>query len=193
MVLKSISIKRRNSNSGSTLILLVIGIAIIIVLGTSLMGVSMINYRIKKSNTEIKQSFYMAETGINTSFVSAHDLLVEAINDSSEKAENYLLIYPLNEIEAESIFSDNFKIFLINKIASRINENTNPQIEITNTQSLVFIGNKLTISIKSKYISKDNVESTTMADLVIVVPDYHYIDSTDYSKLISLNNWKIRR
>lgn len=193
MVLKSISIKRRNSNSGSTLILLVIGIAIIIVLGTSLMGVSMINYRIKKSNTEIKQSFYMAETGINTSFVSAYDLLVEAINDSSEKAENYLLIYPLNEIEAESIFSDNFKIFLINKIASRINENTNPQIEITNTQSLVFIGNKLTISIKSKYISKDNVESTTMADLVIVVPDYHYIDSTDYSKLISLNNWKIRR
>lgn len=185
------STKNICNNRGSTLILLVIGIAVIIALGTSLMSVSMMHYRIKKSNTEMKQSFYMSEKGINTSFSIANNLVVEAVADSIKKAEEYLFVYPSDENEAENIFSNNFKIYILRQIENRINENENPKIEITNSNSLVFIDNMLSISIKSRYISNNSIESTTVSDLIIIVPDYDLIDSIDLSTLITLDNWKI--
>ncbi len=151
------------------------------------------HYKIKKSNTEIKKSFYMSETGINTSFSNSYDLIVEAVGDSTEKAEEYLLIYPLNTSEAASIFADNFKTFVVREIENRISTNANPQIEIINSEALIFINNALTISIKSKYMSENGYESTTTADLIILVPDYYLIDSIDISMLISVDNWAIRR
>jgi len=136
MILKTIRTKDIYSNRGSTLILLVIVIAVIIALGTSLMSVSMMHYRIKKSNTEIKQSFYMSEKGINTSFSIAYNLVVEAIADSIDKAEEYLSVYPTNINEAANIFSNNYKIFILGQVESRINKNENPKIQITNVNSL---------------------------------------------------------
>lgn len=191
--LKSKCCKKCCDNNGSTLILLVIIISVVITLGTSLMSISIMHYKIKKSNTEIKKSFYMSETGINESFSNAYDLIVEAVGDSIEKAEEYLVIYPLNTSEAANIFDNNFKTFVVGEIEDRINKNSNPKIEIVNSEVLLFINNSITVSIKSKYISNSGVESTTIADLTILVPDYNLIDFIDLSMLISVDNWIIRR
>lgn len=191
--MKAKSSKKCCDKNGSTLILLVIIIAVVITLGTSLISVSMMHYRIKKSNTEIKKSYYLSETGINESFSNAYELIVEAVGDSIEKAEEYLLIYPLNTSEAANIFADNFKIYVVEEIKSRINKNANPKIEIVNLDALLFINNFITVTIKSKYISENGTESTTIADLIIFVPDYYLIDSIDLSMLISVDNWIIRR
>lgn len=191
--MKTIRTKDIYSNRGSTLILLVIVIAVIIALGTSLMSVSMMHYRIKKSNTEIKQSFYMSEKGINTSFSNAYNLVVEAIADSIDKAEEYLSVYPTNINEAANIFSNNYIIFILGQVESRINKNENPKIEITNVSSLFFINKELSMSIKSEYVSNNHVEATIMADLIITVPDYDLIDHIDFATLIVLDNWKVVR
>lgn len=191
--MKSKSSRKWCDKNGSTLILLVIIIAVVITLGTSLISVSMMHYRIKKSNTEIKKSFYMSETGINESFSNAYDLIVEAVSDSVEKAEEYLLIYPLNTNEAANIFSDNFKTYVVEEIKNRINMNANPKTEIVNLDALLFINNFIKVTIKSKYISEGGTESTIIADLIIFAPDYNLIDSIDLSMLINVDNWIIRR
>lgn len=190
IALKFKSTKNICNNNGSTLILLVIAISVIIILGTSLMNVSMMHYKIKKSNTEMKKSFYMSEKGLNTSFSIAYNLAVESVEDSIEKSNEYLLIYPSNSNEAANIFSNNFKVYILGRIESSINKNDNPKIEIINSDSLVFIDGELSISIKSKYISNDGVEATTLTDLIITVPDYDSIDTIDFSSLIYFNNWK---
>jgi hypothetical protein len=180
-------------NRGSTLLLLVIIIAVIMALGITLLSVSMTQYKIKKSNSEIKQSFYMAEMGINTSFNNAYELVIDATNSAIKKADDYLLVYPLDNSQAECIFSDSFKLAVIGQIEIRINKNENPKIEIANPEMLVFIDEKLIVSIESKYILKDSVEATTMIDLIIVVPNYDSVDSIDFASLITLDNWKIRK
>lgn len=180
-------------NSGSTLVILVIAISIIIALGISLLSVSMMHFRIKKTNTEIKKAFYMAETGINRAYIDAYDLVMEAVTDSVEKSEEYLLIYPLNSIDAANLFEDNYKVYITGQIANRIKKNSNPYVAVSNAETLFFIDDKLIISIKSKQISENKVEKTISTDLIILVPDYYLMNSIDLSMLLSFNNWKIAR
>jgi predicted PurR-regulated permease PerM len=192
-IIKIKSIKRNLNNNGSVLILLLIIIAVIIFLGVSLMSLTLINYQIKKTNSDIKQSFYMSENGLNESYVNAHELMINAVNDSIEKAENYLLLNPVDELGALNIYKDNFKSYILSRISSSINDNSNPIIIIINAASLYFIGDNLTVSVQSKYISPNNIEKATKVDLKIIIPNYNEAISktVDYSKYLKFDNYNI--
>ncbi|MDF2677830.1 MAG: hypothetical protein K0Q97_2161, partial [Bacillota bacterium] len=192
-IIKIKSIKRNLNNNGSVLILLLIIIAVIIFLGVSLMSLTLINYQIKKTNSDIKQSFYMSENGLNESYVNAHELMINAVNDSIEKAENYLLLNPVDELGALNIYKYNFKSYILSRISSSINDNSNPIIIIINAASLYFIGDNLTVSVQSKYISPNNIEKATKVDLKIIIPNYNEAISktVDYSKYLKFDNYNI--
>lgn len=191
-----------NKKDGSTLILLVITIAVLTVLGASLLSVTMINLKIKKSNTEMRQSFYMSDSGLNTAYVDAYGVVLESYNDSIEKVRDYLEIYPLEQTQVENIFEDNYKTYITLNIKSRINKNFNPVVTIQNEGSLYFIEDKLTIEIVSNYKS-ENTEKMTACNLIIEIPIYNdiyevlsgTIQARDIvlSKLLSLKNWDIIR
>jgi len=191
---RMIIVKRHLTNKcGSTLILLVIAIAITATLGASLLSITMANYKIKKVNSEAKQSFYYSESGLNKSYLEAYNLVGDAVDDSMEKAEEYLKLYPLNEIEAMNIFKENYKIFVAGEIRNRINDAANPLVQISNVGTLSFILDKLTVIVQSKYISANNIVKISSADLIIQVPDYNGIitGTIDLSNLLSLVNWDI--
>lgn len=78
------------SERGSTLVLLVMAIGIISLLGTSILGVTMMNYKIKKANTEMKSSFYMSETGLDEAYERAYKLVLEAVNKGNEDAHDFI-------------------------------------------------------------------------------------------------------
>lgn len=78
------------NNEGSTLILLVMAIAIISLLGTSILGVTMMNLKIKKTNTNIKQTFYLSESGLDNTYDKAHDLVAEAVNYGNNQAQSFI-------------------------------------------------------------------------------------------------------
>lgn len=193
MIKKIIKIKRNLNNNGSVLILLLIIIAVIIFLGVSLMSLTLINYQIKKTNSDIKQSFYMSENGLNESYVNANDLMINAVNDSIEKSENYLLLNPLDELGALNIYKDNFKSYILSRVSNNINDNSNPIIIITNVPLLYFIGDILTVSIQSKYTSSNNIVKTTKIDLKIAIPNYSeaITGTLDYSKYLKFDNYNI--
>lgn len=179
------------NNKGSTLVLLVIIIALVIVLGTTVLNVVMKQYEIKRFNTDAKQSFYMSETGLNEAYVRSCILINESIAKALQMAEEYLVVNPLNEIEAENIFITNYKLSIKSNIKKRIDTAANPSVEIRNGDVLVFIDNVLKVFIRSSYIHGSNVEKLTWVELVISVPEFDDVingvyDVKDY---IEFANW----
>lgn len=179
------------NNGGSTLIILVMTIAITMVLGASLLIVTMINFKIRKTNTEIRQSLYMSESGLNNAFVEAYDLVSNGIYDSIEKAEEYLKLYPLNEYEAENIFINNYKLFITGQIENKITNNSNPYVRVTNAGTLLFVEDKLNVCIQSKYFNESDIVKTTSVNLIVMVPDYNdaITNTIDINTLLKLENW----
>jgi hypothetical protein len=177
------------NNKGSTLVLLVIVIALVIVLGTSVLNISVKQYAIKKFNIDSKQAFYTSETGLNEAYVRACLLIDESIIKARQIAEDYLLIYPLNLIEAENIFITNYKIHLRANIEDRIETEANPSVEVWN-DTLVFIDDALTVILKSSYYHND-IDKITGVELVISVPDFHDVSEDAYNvrDYIKFKNW----
>jgi len=88
-----------NNKKGSTLVLLVMAIAVITILGTAVLGVTMMNLKIKKTNTAIKQSFYLSESGLDKAYDRAYDFVVDAINQSNIEAQSFLQEFTPEKLE----------------------------------------------------------------------------------------------
>jgi uncharacterized protein YycO len=82
------------NNKGSVLILMVIVIALVIVMGLSVLNTAAKQYEIKKFNIDSKESFYVSETGINEAYVRTCDLMDESIEAALQVADDYLAINP---------------------------------------------------------------------------------------------------
>lgn len=91
--------KKLFNNKGSTMVLLIMAIGIISMLGTSILGVTMMNYKIKKANTEIKEAFYLSESGLDKSYVNVYELILEAVEESNKAAEEFIGQFTLDELE----------------------------------------------------------------------------------------------
>jgi len=159
-------------NRGSTLILVVIIIALITVLGMSILNIAMNHYKIKQSNSEIKKAFYMAEDGLNRAYLRIFDLICEASEDSVEKADEYLEQNHEDYSGASHIFIDNYKLYILSYIINRTYNSDNPYTEVVNISRLMFVNDELTVKIKSKYLSESGIEKSSAADIIISIPDY---------------------
>lgn len=180
------------NNKGSVLVLLIIVIAIVSALGASLLNIVFTNYDIKKFNTNSKEAFYLSENGLNVSYVNACNLIQEAIEDSLDKANLHLLEFPLDEELAKNIFYTNYRQFICANIIASINTNGNPAVEVRNSGSLIFVGNSLTVFVRSSYIHNDSIEKLTWVDLIIRVPGYDDVEGSGYDvkDYVEFANWK---
>ena len=180
------------NNKGSTMVLLVIIIALIIILGTSVLSVAVKQYEIKRVSIESKQCFYMSERGLNEAYVKSCALIDESIGDALQLVENYLIINPLDLIGAKNIFIANYRIYIGTNIKDRIEFSANPSVAVWNDRPLMFDDNDmLRLILKSKYINENKVDRTTGVDLVISVPDYGDVadGAYDVRDYIEFQNW----
>lgn len=179
------------NNKGSTLVLLVIVISLVIVLGTAVLNVVIKQYEIKRFHTDAKQSFYMSETGLNEAYMMTCVLINESIIKAVQMAEEYLTVYPLNIVEAKNIFDTNYKLNVKSNIRNRIDTFVNPSVEIRDNDTLLFIDNVITVLIRSSYMHENNVEKLTWVELIISVPEFNDVldgmyNADDY---IEFKNW----
>ncbi|HCS10012.1 MAG TPA: hypothetical protein DIV40_01020 [Clostridiales bacterium] len=79
--------KKKLNNKGSTMIMLVMAISIISVLGVAILGVTLMNYKIKKANTDMKYSFYMSESGLDRAYAAAYAVILNSIEEANESAQ----------------------------------------------------------------------------------------------------------
>ena len=179
------------NNKGSTLVLLIIIISLVVVLGTAVLNVVIKQYEIKRFHTDAKQSFYMSETGLNEAYIRTCTLIDESIIKAVQMAEDYLIVYPLNIVEAENIFDTNYRLNVKSNIKSRIETSQNPSVEIRNSSTLLFIDNVITVLIRSSYMHENNVEKLTWVELIVRVPVFDDVIDGMYNAddYIEFKNW----
>lgn len=185
--------KKVIDESGSTLVLLMIIIATIILMGTSLLNITMSQFKIRKSNSDIKRAFYISETGLNNAYLRVYDLICEAAEGSVNKADEYLITKPDDLEGSSNLFKSNYKLYITNNISSRVYDNSNPYIDIVNETGLSFINEKLIVKVNSKYLSESGIEKSTAAEIIISVPDYIETKAnlTDFTTLIQFINFNL--
>lgn len=176
---------------GSTLVLVVIIIAVVILLGTSILSITMAQYKIRKSNSDLKRAFYMSEKGLNQAYMNVYDLIDNACEDSIYKSNEYLQIYPEDIVGAINVFKINYKQYLIKNAENRIYSTSNPTTNVLNSSALIFVNEKLIIKVKSRYLSEKGIEKITVADIIVEVPDYLETQSgeTDCAELLYFNSF----
>lgn len=177
------------NNKGSTMVLLVITMAVIMALGVSILNIAMMQYNIRNYSIDSKKSFYRAEDGLNEAFSNIYNLIEEASQSAIDEAEDYLNLYPLDESGAESIFYAGFKNYVTVNFKNRAESNLNPSVYNTD-HNLLFFGDKLTAHLVSVY-STDKIEKHVEADIVVVVPDYLYVKNNVFREadFIMFDNW----
>lgn len=177
------------NNKGSTMVLLVIAMSVIIALGVSILNIAMMQYNIRNYSMEAKQLFYKAEDGLNEAFSDVYILIEEAASRSIDEAEEYLNLYPLDEGGAESIFCVEFKNYITVNFKNRAEDNSNPKVKIAE-QNLIFSGNSLRAHLISIYCT-DKIEKHVEADIVVLVPSYSGVKNNifDAADCIMFDNW----
>jgi cell division protein FtsL len=177
------------NSKGSTMVLLVIAMAVIMALGVSILNVTMMQYNIRNYSTEAKQALYKSEDGLNAAFSNIYALIEEASSSAMDEAEEYLNLYPFDESGAENIFCATFKNYVTANFKNRAGSNFNPKVIITN-QNLLFIGNRLTAYLIS-YYSTDKIEKNVKADIIVLVPSYSDVKNNffDAADCIGFDNW----
>ncbi len=183
--------KVTNEEEGSTLVLLVMIIAAVILMGTSLLNITMSELNIKQFNSEIKRAFYISESGLNNAYLRLYDLICEASGYSLNKADEYLLSVPGDIAGASNLFEDSYKLYIINNINEGVYDGGNPHTDMTNKGKLSFLEGMLTVKVNSKYVSESGIEGNTNADIIIMVPDYSKTKTgmTDFTSLIKFNGF----
>ncbi|MEA5095460.1 MAG: hypothetical protein VB128_10940 [Sedimentibacter saalensis] len=176
-------------NKGSTLVLLVIAMAVIMALGVSILNIAMMQYNIRNYSTDSKQSFYRAEDGHNEAFSNIHSLIEEASQRALDEAEDYLYLYPLDESGAESIFYARFKNYVTVNFKNRAESNLNPSVYSTD-HNLLFFGDKLTAHLVSVFRTA-KLEKHVETDIVVLVPDYLDVKNNVFraADFIMFDNW----
>lgn len=182
-----------SNKKGSVLVLVIIIIAIITVLGASILNITMIHMQIKKSNSELKKAFYLSEDGLNNTYLRVCDLICEASKNSIYVVDKHLKLHTDDVNEASQVFVDNYKLYIINNVVRHINDNSNPYIGVMNVTKLTFIQDELKVSVMSKYISEFKVEKITSADVIISIPNYQDVldGNIDVSTLINVENFDL--
>lgn len=194
-------IKLKYDSKGSTLIILLLTISVIVLIGTMAMSLAVINFKMKKTNSSVKQNFYLAEAGIDESYIIAKDFVYKAVNYALSKVEEfdeiesqindgfkYRLFSIDNELTEERkniVFSRAFKNFIKGNCTD-ISPNHSLITVLRKSESYIVYDNgypkispKITekadyflIEVKSTYI-KGNVKNEITLIYKIVIPRYN--------------------
>lgn len=177
---------------GSAMVLVVIIIAVVTSMAVSLLNITLIQLQIKKSYGEVIKSFYLSEDGLNSTYLKIYNLICRAWEDSLEKAADYLNMNPDDLNGASNTFEKNYKLYIISNAAGCVKSTGNPSVEVLNGERIVFIDDRLTIRVRSKYKSKSKVEKYTVVDIIILIPGYSdtELEDTDFTDFFHFENFQ---
>lgn len=77
--------KYLKSNKGSTLVLVLITLSVLSILGTAIIGLSVINYKMKIVDKNVKTSFYLAEAGLEEAYAAIGNAIDDGVKAGNKK------------------------------------------------------------------------------------------------------------
>lgn len=82
--------KTLNNKKGSTLIMVLMSLSVLSILGTAILSASVMNFKMKKIDMKSKQSFYLAESGLEEAYVVIEGVVETAIDEGNKKVNKKL-------------------------------------------------------------------------------------------------------
>lgn len=140
---------------GSSLVLVITIMSILILLGTTLLTLALINFKMKDINSTVKQSYYIAEGALEEGYVKLNQLCINLLEESHDYANN-------NSNKYKSRFKEKFPIYVNDKLGAsssyEIND-INLSVEI-NSIEINEINDELhfNVELKSTYSGKTTVK-----------------------------------
>ncbi|HBV68392.1 MAG TPA: hypothetical protein DEF04_09545 [Clostridiales bacterium] len=161
---------------GSVMVLVVVIVAAVTVIASLMLSVAMGQFRIRKSNSELRKAFYLSEDGLNRTYSNIYELMCDAREKGLRLADEYLTDNPDDDEGAEEIFVNSYKRYILDNV-SGCAKGQNPRTEIINRRNLTFLGGRLIVIVSSVYISESGTEKRTYADIVVCIPSYAEVRS----------------
>lgn len=194
---------------GSTLVFLLFTISVIVLIGSVVLSLSVMNYKMKKINSQVKRAFYLSESGIDEAYMMTKQYVNESVNYAIKKYKDFNEVEIKNyDICSDEVFQSAFKNYIkgtckyetsCKGLENLLNDNTSylifedgyPKI----SASLVEGSKDFSIEVKSTYIYQ-NIKKEIVMKLKIDIPEYdtEIINSgIDADDLVHVIDWKIER
>ncbi len=181
-------IKHKLNNAGSTIVTVIIVIAFISILGTTLLYLSGMNYYMKMTDQKTKESFYEAETALEEIKAAINEDVVNA----AEKAYMDVMVrYATSDGNTRyALYTQRFFEYLEQNWEKRRDNPSDPTNPFTYEQVLQGL-------VESRFATAVSLEATPDAGMMIYhAPDYYayikgikldYTDAKGYTTRIDTN------
>lgn len=199
------------NQKGSILLVLIMTLSVIILLFYTLLEITVKNHKMKKINSEVKKTHYLAEAGAEEAYIITRNFINNAIFYAVEKTEefenqNYSIKTNLSNDEINLFFKNVFKNFLkghctdINPSESLVEVLNREENYYIYEQGFPKIEPKLfetnegfSLEVKSVYI-RNNIKKGILVKYDIKIPDYFFLKNSDdfrIEDILELIEWKI--
>ncbi len=189
------------NNRGSALVMVILIMMVVMVLGSTVMSISLISYKMKKTNTTAQANLYLSEAGLDEAVAVTKKTSNLAIKEGNQEVETFyssfdfeaevededspfILDGKLNdeylEVYANNIFQGKYKEYIVNNLIDNIEGNTYTtlngkveeyRVEPVNENILYFFDNKATVNIESEVVDR-GVKRRITGDIIVNVPNF---------------------
>ncbi len=167
-----------HDKKGSVMVLVIIIIAVVTALTSLMLSIAAGQFKIRKSNSELRRAFYLSEDGLNKTYLNIYELMCDASEESLKRADEYLTDFPENYAIANEVFVNSYKRYIIDNISGCAG-GKNPHTKIANEGNLFFVDRKLVIEVKSTYFSESGINRYTAAKITVCIPVYEEVMAGD--------------
>lgn len=123
-----------NNKKGSTLIMVLMSLSVLSILGTAILSASVMNFKMKKIDMKSKQSFYLAESGLEEAYAVIESVVEIAIDEGNKKVKKELDKYTMEDGSIEydgnlkeamqGWFEDKYKEYIDSNLINHLNNNS---------------------------------------------------------------------
>jgi Tfp pilus assembly protein PilX len=189
------------NDRGSALVMMILVMMAVMILGTTVMSISLISYKMKKTNTTAQANLYLSESGLDEAVAitkKTSDMAIEAGNNAVENfyssfsyedeiAKEDSPFITDGELNSEylegyvnTLFQNTYKIYIINNLIPNLNTSTYTtlngkveeyRVEPVNENVLYFYDDKTVVNMESEVINK-GVKRRISGDIVVNLPSF---------------------
>jgi len=189
------------NDRGSALIMMILIMMAVMILGTTVMSISLISFKMKKTNSTAQVNLYLSESGLDESVAITKKISDLAIKEANTAVENFYSSFSYEEeVEKEdspfitdgelnseyldnyvnTIFQNTYKDYMINNLISILTNNEYTtltgkveeyRVEPVNENVLYFYDEKAVVNMESEVVNK-GVKRRIAGDIIINLPNF---------------------
>lgn len=184
--------KKSLNNKGVILVLVLLINSIMILTGTAVLSTALMNYKMKKINSEVKKTLYLAEAGLNEAYVITLDFVSSAMECAAKDEINDIRTAFIDFLKGnyrDSEMRKSLKSILENNTKYLVYKDGYPLINAILTEKK----EHFILEVKSTYI-KGNITKIVLMQCEILIPEWEIdIENSKAEDLVRIIDWKVER